>query len=302
MVRLAHISDLHLTATPLGWQARDWLTKRAFTRLNLFLRRGHHFGRAEHVLTSLAQELQTRQIDHVVFSGDATALGFEAELCRVAQILGVSQRPGLAVPGNHDYCIPRVARSGAFERCFGAWQHGDRQGTATYPFAQRVGHVWLIGVNSAKGNFWFWDATGRVGAEQLERLRQLLARLPAGPRILVTHYPVCLADCRRERFAHGLRDLDATVNVAREGGICLWLHGHRHGFYHLQNPPQTPFPIICAGSSTQSGLWSYGEYVIEDTRLLGTRRVFDPSSDGFRDAETFELTLPVAAGHCSRRL
>lgn len=291
-IRLAHVSDLHLAAATSDWRWQDWFNKRLFTWMNLSVfGRGHHFARAEQVLTLLAAELSQRRCDRVIFSGDATALGFDAELRRVAQILGVERLAGLAVPGNHDYCTIGAARSGDFERRFAPWQQGTRVDDNIYPFAQQVGHVWLIAVNSAKGNRWFWDATGRTGNEQLERLRRLFHGLPAGPRILVTHYPVCLEDGRPEGIAHGLQDVRETVEAAAAGGVGLWLHGHRHLFYCLPQPPCAPFPIICAGSTTQMGLWSYGEYEIDGARLRGLRRVFDPTNNAFRDGDRFELTL-----------
>jgi 3',5'-cyclic AMP phosphodiesterase CpdA len=292
MIRLAHISDLHLTIPGLDWRWHDWLNKRLFTWMNLrVFGRGARFAQGERILRRLGTELAERPVDRVVFSGDATALGFEAELAHTARVLDVGRLAGLAVPGNHDYCTPAVARSGAFERVFGPWQHGERIGDHTYPFAQRVGSVWLVGVNSSKGNRWFFDATGRTGREQLERLRQLLERLAPGPRILVTHYPICLASGRREGFTHGLNDLRRTVDVAAAGGVGLWLHGHRHAFYWFQRPSFAPFPVICAGSTTQRGLWSYGEYEIDGARLRGLRREYDATRDVFRDAERFELTL-----------
>ncbi len=291
-VRLAHLSDLHLTAGGLAWCWHDWLSRRLFSWVNLrFLGRGRQFARADYVLGRLMEDIVARQIDHVVFSGDATALGFDAELAVTARLLQVGTRPGIAVPGNHDYCTPRAAASGAFERIFAPWQTGEQIDGQLYPFAQRVGDIWLIGVNSCKGNRWFWDASGRTGKEQLQRLKRLLEKLPAGPRILVTHYPVCLADGRPETFSHGLRDLRETVAVAAAGGVSLWLHGHRHPFYWFQETAFAPFPVICAGSATQAGLWSYGEYVIDGNRIEGTRRTFDPQGDAFQDKERFELTL-----------
>src|ERR1019366_2080161 len=104
--------------------------------------------------------------------------------------IGQISIPGLAVPGNHDYCTPSAAASGAFEQSFAAWQTGRRIGDQRYPFAQAIGPAWLIGVNAATGNRWPWDASGAVGALQMERLQQLLAELPAGIRILVIHYPI----------------------------------------------------------------------------------------------------------------
>jgi hypothetical protein len=222
-------------------------------------------------------------------------LGFEAEFARAAQLMAVNDPAlphGMAVPGTHDYYTRGVAASGLFERYFAPWQHGERLNGSVYPFAQRVGPVWLIGVNSCTGNRWFWDAAGSVGAEQLDRLKQLLARLEPGPRILVTHYPVRLADGSAEGAIHRLRDLNELMHVAREGKISLWLHGHRHHAYHLADAPIAPFPIICVGSATQTGLWSYAEYTINGFRLEARRRVFSLSERRFQDSETFDLLLP----------
>jgi hypothetical protein len=160
-----------------------------------------------------------------------------------------------------------------------------------YPFAQRVGHVALVAVNSCTGNRWAWDAGGNVGSGQLDRLQQLLANLEPGPRILVTHYPVCLSNGNCENRVHGLRDLSELVHVAAEGGVGLWLHGHRHHSYFLEQPSLAPFPVMCVGSATQTGLWSYAEYAIRGLDCHVQRREFDPSTGHFRDRDAFELPL-----------
>jgi 3',5'-cyclic AMP phosphodiesterase CpdA len=296
LVRLAHLSDVHITAWPLGWRWRDWLTKRYLGWFNFrWLGRRYRFRQADDVLRALMADVANRGADRVVFSGDATALGFEAEFRRVAVLLGLADGkapPGLAVPGNHDYYTRAVEAAGLFERHFAPWQTGVRVDEAVYPFAQQVGPLWLVGVNSCTGNRWPWDAGGSVRAPQLERLARLLARLGPGPRVLVTHYPVRLANGRPERRSHGLRDLPDLVRVAADGGVCLWLHGHRHTpYYHLRTA-EAPFPIVCAGSATQNGLWSYGEYVIDGRHFRAVRRTFDPAAGGFREGAGFEFELP----------
>src|SRR5205823_4783585 len=139
-----------------------------------------------------------------VFSGDATALGFEGEFQRAAEVLRVADSPipGIAVPGNHDYLTRSAASSGLFEQYFAHWQQGERIGEHRYPFAQRVGPVWLVGVNAARGNWVPWDATGHVGLEQRARLHELLQRLEPGPRLLVIHYPIRLSSGLHEPAHH----------------------------------------------------------------------------------------------------
>ncbi len=294
-IRLSHFSDIHLTAAPLGWRPVDCFSKRVSGWLNLAaFGRARRFARADEVVTALMAELRRDPPDRVIFSGDATALGFETECARAAALLGLTDGqplPGLAVPGNHVYYIARASRAGHFERHFAPWLAGKRVDDAVYPFAQRVGPLWLVAVNTSAPNFLPWDASGQAGADQLARLEQLLAELSPGPRILVTHYPVCHESGRCERRSHGLRDLMPLVDLAAAGGVRLWLHGHCHHPYHHPNPGQAPFPVICAGSATQQGCWSYQQYTVEGSRFRAQRRQFDPGKGGFRDAETFTLEL-----------
>jgi 3',5'-cyclic AMP phosphodiesterase CpdA len=296
MIRLIHFSDIHITAPALDWRLGDWFTKRSVGWINYkYLGRKFRFRHADQVLPVLVHELRQHAPDRVIFSGDATAMGFESEFKRAAGLLGVTEAkgpPGLAVPGNHDYYTRAVASSGLFEQYFGSWMQGQRVNGETYPFAQRVGAAWVIGVNSCTGNRWPWDAGGSVGPDQRERLRLLLERLEPGPRILVTHYPLALASGRQERRTHGLRDVADLVAVAARGGVVLWLHGHRHGAYHLPEPTQAPFPVICAGSATQTGLWSYGEYTIQERRCRVVCREYDPEGGKFQERPAYELMLP----------
>lgn len=296
MVKLCHFSDIHLTTAPLGWQPRDWFGKRLTGWFNLrALGRGARFRHAATVLAALRRDLAGRGYDHLVFTGDATMLGFDTEMAAAAAALGVDDPalpPGIAVPGNHDVYIHRVERRQVFETAFATWQQGLRVGTAAYPFARAVGDVWLIGLNSARANFWPWDATGKVGTGQLERLRRLTARLGPGLRVVVSHYPVVMANRRPEPRFHRLTDWKRARDVAAECGVSLWLHGHKHGWYVVPAGPDLPFASVCVGSSTQTRRWGYHEYTISGQTLTGLRRVYDPTAGTFVDADIFELQLP----------
>jgi len=257
-VHLAHFSDLHVTARRLGWNRRDFISKRVTGWLNLrLLGRGYRFRQAAAVAVTLTNDLKRRPFDAYIFSGDATALGFESEMREAAQCLGVADEgnpPAVAVPGNHDYYTRSAWKHGWFEKYFQPWQVGERVDEHAYPFARKIGLLWLIGVSSSTFNFWHWDASGEVGLEQRDRLQRLLKQLPPGPRLMVTHYPVSRSDGRPERSLRCLRDWKEVVRVAADGGVSLWLHGHRHKPYHHSASAEIPFPLLCAGSATQSNL------------------------------------------------
>jgi 3',5'-cyclic AMP phosphodiesterase CpdA len=292
-LRLAHFSDIHLTSDCYSWRREDWFNKRLAAWLNLKVcGREYRFRHGSKVMAAMCKDLLVRKPDWRVFSGDASAMGFDEEVRLVARLLGVNEWPGLAVPGNHDYCTRTAEREEVFERNFAPWQQGERVGGERYPFAVRAGEAWLIGLNSAVGNLWPWDASGRVGEEQLGRLEALLGRLEGGgPRLLITHYPVVRASGWREPFLRHLRDLDAVIKVCEKGRVGAWLHGHIHAAFHFPKGLYAPFPIVCAGSATQTGLWSYGEYEVGDGALKGSVRGYDPEGDAFREVRSFEVEL-----------
>jgi len=294
-LRLAHFSDIHLTARPLRLGALDWFGKRAAGWLNVRIGRGRHFVDANAIVAKMADNMKGRGYDHVIFSGDATTLGLRMEFDEVKRILWPDEGwpPALAVPGNHDYYTWRAARVGEFEKVFATWQKGERIDGHIYPFAQRVGPLWLIGVNSAGANLAFWDSRGRVGAAQLDRLAELLQRLPPGPRVMVTHYPLCLADGKPETLWRRLRDARRLADLATKFHVRLWLHGHRHASYFRKPDQWLPFPVVCAGSATHAGRWSYNEYTFVDGQVHGRRRVWSPASGQFVDGDEFSLPFPL---------
>ena len=103
MIRLAHVSDIHLTTDNLEWQREDWFNKRMAAWINFrWLGREKLFRHADAIIRRLLLEIDERGPHHIVFSGDATALGFESELRKAAELLEIDRRPGLATPGNHD--------------------------------------------------------------------------------------------------------------------------------------------------------------------------------------------------------
>jgi 3',5'-cyclic AMP phosphodiesterase CpdA len=262
-----------------------------------FLGRGHRFRHAPAVVEAMRADFHSRGFDLLVFSGDATKLAFESEFAIAAQRLGVGepgQLPCIAVPGNHDYYTKRAATLDLFRTHFEPWLQGERVEGHPFPFAQKAGHAWLIAVNSSTANWWTFDASGAIGGEQLARLKALCSSLDAGPRILVTHYPLRASRRQVERRSHRLRDHAAAIAAAKECGISLWLHGHIHKPYYLEAGGDLPFPTICAGSCTQTNRWCYNDYTLDGNRLTIVQRKYSRESHSFSDGYRAELTLPAA--------
>lgn len=273
---------------------RDRVSKRVVGWANIQFGRGRNFRHAPAILAALGREIAREKFDHTIFSGDATMMGFETEYAEAVALLGLDQPnppPGIAVPGNHDLYMPEVVRDGRFERHFAPWLQGERLDEHVFPFAQKVGDLWIIGVNASRPTHWPWDASGRVGVAQQERLRRLLNHLGTGPKILVIHYPPCKADSLPEPRVRRLRDYREMVQIASEAKVVAWLCGHRHTGYVLGPTSARPFAVLCAGSATQANRWAYNDYTIDEEKLLVRRRVYSVEEDGYTDRGSVEVNL-----------
>lgn len=294
-VTLLHFSDVHLSAARTHWHASDFLSKRVTGWLNLrLLGRSYRFRHAPRVVEALIVSIRQLKPDQCIFTGDATTLAFEEEMAESARRLHVGDDhlpPAVAVPGNHDRYTFQAERSRSFESHFAPWLEGRRLDGETFPFARKVGHVWLIGLNSSRATFMPWDASGRVGEPQLDRLRRLTDLMDPGPRILFTHYPLLTNAFQPEPITRRLRDWRRVRDVLAECGIHLYLHGHRHRWYILPVSPDLPFPSIGAGSATQTGRWGFNLYRIKAWNLHLDRYNYQPDKQSFELVETRELNL-----------
>jgi len=297
---LVHYSDVHFPGMLRGWRPGDLFSKKLVGWVNVkFFGRGRRFRFANEIVTALLADIRADLPDAILFSGDATMLALRREYENAAERLGVRDADlpqGFAVPGNHDYYTHMARRGLGFERragfeaAFTPWQVGERVDEHYYPFARRVGDVWLIGVNSSYQRFGL-GASGRIGSAQMERLRKLCSGLSPGLRIMVTHYPLRDSKGHVERASHRLNDHAAALEAAIECRIALWVHGHIHRPFVLVPGAAIPFPVICAGSATQEHLWSYNRYRIDGVNLSMTRREYDSDAKAFREVETRGMEL-----------
>ena len=106
---------------------------------------------------------------------------------------------------------------------------------------------------------------------------------------MVTHYPLCLESGIAEGRFRRLRDARLLRDLARDAGVKLWLHGHRHVNYSRHGDASLPFAVVCAGSATQFGRWSYNEYTFVDGQMHARRRVWSPDKSAFIDGDGFSI-------------
>ena len=281
MIRVAHFSDVHVQVDyrrepwrPLGW--RRWAAL-----VEMFaLRRQARYVHAEATLQRLSSEAIRHRADHVVLSGDLTAMALDEEFSRArAALSAVATDPTRfsVIPGNHDVYAPDAVRAQRFARHFGAFLHSDlpafrREGP--YPFVHLVGsEVAVVGLCSARVPLFPGAAVGWIGKPQLQGLAALLqAPELQGRFVFVTvHHAPLARSGRPDTPTHGLVDARALMALLPGDGYAV-LFGHIHQRYHHPATATRPH-LFGAGSSTSLGHEGYWLYEIEGGALKAAHRL-----------------------------
>jgi len=248
MFVLAHLSDLHLAASP---RLAQLVGKRGLGFIN-WQRKRKYVHRRE-VLEAVSADVKACGADHIAVTGDLVNLSLPAEYIGARAWLETLGPPAdvTVVPGNHDIYVPQ-ARSWPAE-FWGDYMVGDTAGTrGTFPFLRRRGSVALIGVCSGLPTGPFL-ATGRVGDSQLARLAEMLDQTRDRFRIVLIHHPPVSPP---KRCLRRLTDGAQFRRVLAEKGAELVLHGHDHrrSLVWLDGPQGRRIPAVgVASASAQAG-------------------------------------------------
>jgi 3',5'-cyclic AMP phosphodiesterase CpdA len=225
MFVLAHLSDPHLGPLPQP-RLTDLAGKRLLGFVNWHLRRGRQHRRD--VLHTLVEDLKASAPDHIAVTGDLVNIALPVEYGTARAWLESVGPPDhvTLVPGNHDIYVRGTA--GHARRLWDEYMRGDLGGAPTphpFPFVRRRGPVALIGVSTALPTFPLL-ATGHVGAEQIQRLADILARLKqeSAFRVVLIHHP----PAGKWHWQKRLVDAPEVRRVLKEHGADLVLHGHDH--------------------------------------------------------------------------
>ncbi len=300
VVAFAHLSDPHLS-TPTALSLREWLGKRALSRLS-WQRQRRHEHRPE-VLAALRAELAAAPPDQILISGDLTQLGQPGECVQGRDWLESLGDPAhvALVPGNHDCLVPAP-----WDATLGHWQPwlaGDAPTTGTdpvdFPSLRRRGAVAFVGLSSALPTAPLL-ATGRLGAAQRARLEHLLVGLSreAAFRVVYLHHaPLPGADRWRKRLV----DAPELAAVIARAGAELVLHGHHHRTRDAWlEGPRGRIPVHGVASASALGergeaagysryrLWADGDH----WRLELERRRYRRASGTFVREAVREFSMP----------
>jgi 3',5'-cyclic AMP phosphodiesterase CpdA len=235
-MRVAHFSDLHLLALE-GVPATRFFNKRVTGWLNLRLKRGS-IHRAEYV-RAIAREIATRNVDHVVITGDLTNLALESEFALAQELLerdlGLDPSRVSVVPGNHDLYTRGSMRSRRFALFLDPFLKSDlpelsvETGAGRFPIVKLRDSIAIVSLSSAVPHLPM-IAAGEVGTAQLKALRQVLAHpeVIARTLVLALHHPPVNDWSRVKMHVEGLRDAAALLAELQPVSRGLVLHGHLH--------------------------------------------------------------------------
>jgi 3',5'-cyclic AMP phosphodiesterase CpdA len=305
VLRLAHLSDLHVLA-PAGVQLRRVLfNKRVTGYANLLTLRARTY-RQENLLAVIAAA--AAQSDQLVVTGDITNLSLEGEYVEARRLLdeAAGSTEVTVVPGNHDIYLPITLRERRFPHHFSAYMQSDLPELAAelqagrFPFVKLRGPAAIIGLTTAIPRPPFVSA-GLLGREQLEALGRVLGHPEVACRtpVILLHHSPFDSRFRLEQLQGGLvdaRDLRKALQPLPRG---LVLYGHLHERLHHRLPTGPgELHAVCA---TAAALAHPDErlraacnlYELDDDGRIASIRahVVEPDSKSFR---TFDF--PCAAG------
>jgi 3',5'-cyclic AMP phosphodiesterase CpdA len=253
-VRLAHFSDLHLL-TLEGTRLLQFANKRWIGAMNLLSNRARHY--VGDAFEDMIVDLNAQSLDHHLCTGDVTNLAFAQEFAHARALfdrLALGPHHVTVIPGNHDAYVAEGIDH--FASTFADFHAADPEwrwpeGTSPWPIVRVRGDLALVGLTTSLATPWF-TAYGRVGDEQLERTRSVLAdpRLVGRARIVAIHHPV--VGKRAQSRIRGLRDHAAFAQMIADAGADLIVHGHEHRDLRgaLPGPDGHAIPVLGVPSGT----------------------------------------------------
>ncbi len=232
MIRIAHISDVHLGPLP-PVKATEMTSKRLVGYNSwMFRRRGIH---DPAITAAILRDIKTTAPDHLMVSGDLINISLKREFINGASWLQHAGPPDWIsfVPGNHDAYVPVAWEDGL--GLWGDYMTGDLMVAGArptdsvsmaFPYVRQRRNVALIGLSTAvptrPGR-----ASGLLGPAQLEAAARALSDLRKRGfyRLLMIHHPPLPGLAKQHK---ALTDAAELAGILRDEGCDLVVHGHNH--------------------------------------------------------------------------
>lgn len=290
MIRIAHISDLHVLSRTVAQWRRIVFNKRLTGYANLVLHRGR-VHRRDYLITVL--DAAVAHADHLVVTGDITNLALEHEYEEAVALLdrAARQTEVTVVPGNHDIYLYATHRERRFPHHFDRFIQSDLPRLARdlpagrFPCVKLRRGVAIIALSSGVPRPPFINA-GYLGHAQLAAFEAVLTHPEVQRRtpIVLVHHPPVDTRSRLVQLRDGLVDAaelqKAMAQLTR--GVVLFGHLHIRVRCGLRTDSATLDVIGASGAaldhpdrSVRAGFNLYE--IEEDGRLVSVKaHVVDP--------------------------
>lgn len=196
-------------------------------------------------LGGIIDDIKSKQLDHIVVTGDLMNLSLPEEYEMATSFLKQLGKPEnvTANCGNHDAYIPS-----ALQRSIDEWVpylSGDDKIISTskdYPILRKRGDIAIIACNSAEATLPFF-ATGYFRKAQAKRLEAILEQTKGMYRIVMLHHPPFP---NATSWYKRLIGQSRFREVILKHGAELILHGHTHMDTKTSIVgPNGNVPVIC---------------------------------------------------------
>lgn len=289
-LRIAHFTDVHFTRKPADFPLRDLVSKRGVGWLNLTLmRRFKRFQNIQRIVEALIKDLDSQELDQVLFTGDLTAVAYRQEFATAALAFKplLERDDVFGIPGNHDVYVKKADGLAVFETLFANWYRTDRPDLATYhgfPRVRLLGeHFAIVAVQSVRPCA-LHDSSGLIGRKGMKALEELLTHKLMRKRrvVLALHYGLMLGNGKPDRRNHALRDARGLLNLSERLGVDMVVHGHIHERFVMPVGAKSPVLIANAGSLTDAKhSRSYHVYELGEHGVSIEVRRYQPDSQRF---------------------
>lgn len=284
-MRLAHFSDIHVTAFPLAHPVSLLQAKRVLGTINYFVGgRREHFRGVEHRIERLLEDADAVGAEHVLCTGDITSMSLEGEFARCADLYGDARlnQPEryTVIAGNHDRYTRESVEDRRFERYFRALASPS----SDYPCVKRLApSVRLVLVDVSRPTS--FASTGLMGDAQGKRLLEVLTDPSLADQFVVLglHYALLRAGGGPDSPSHRLLDYRALLDVVDRSDVHLdlVLHGHLHRSYSVRTARRV---AVCAGSATDLAVacgYNVYEIDVDRKRFAIERRAWNAAVDAY---------------------
>lgn len=248
-----------------------------------------HFGRHDpEVAATLAEELNSQNLDLVVVSGDFVQVGIAKEFRAARAFLDTLKAPVFAVPGNHD--VPAINLLQRFVDPYRLYRRYINR--ELEPFVE-IGGVAVAGIRTSRrirmGLDW---SHGAINRRQLRGLEErFAAAAPDAVRVIVAHHPLLQPEGPMLKPMQRVARADRALATFATLGVRLVLSGHFHlSYVRIHEHPGT----VSVGEPTGPREAAMGRILVaQASSTVSTRRRGEPNSYNLIDITGDEVAIAV---------